>query len=191
MREKTVCFTGHRAFRANDVLVAEAQLDLVLRDLISKGYTDFAAGGAMGFDMLAEWTVLKLKKEYPHIKLHLILPCRDQTNGWNWMNLRAYEDILNRADDYIYTSEMYVRGCMHKRNRYLVDMSSVCVCYLKKKEGGTAYTVDYALKNGLEVINLAKKEEDERKDEEEKKEATEKEKKEDEAADFEFLLMSL
>ena len=45
---------------------------------------------------------------------------------------------------------------MHKRNRHLVDNSSVCVCYLNKENGGTAYTVDYAGKKGLEIINLVK-----------------------------------
>ena len=48
------------------------------------------------------------------------------------------------------------QGCMHKRNRHLVDNSSVCVCYLNKENGGTAYTVDYAGKKGLEIINLVK-----------------------------------
>ena len=55
----------------------------------------------------------------------------------------------------VYTSQEYTKGCMHKRNRHLVDHSSVCVCYLTKKDGGTAYTVDYAERQGLEVINLA------------------------------------
>ena len=44
---------------------------------------------------------------------------------------------------------------MHKRNRHLVDHSSICVCYLTEDRGGTAYTVNYAKKQGLKVINLA------------------------------------
>ena len=44
---------------------------------------------------------------------------------------------------------------MHKRNRHLVDNSSVCVCYLAKDSGGTDYTVGYARLKGLKVINLA------------------------------------
>ena len=55
----------------------------------------------------------------------------------------------------VYVSRQYTRGCMHERNRHLVDNSSVCVCYLNRESGGTAYTVDYAEKQGLEVINLA------------------------------------
>ena len=44
---------------------------------------------------------------------------------------------------------------MHKRNRHLVDNSSVCVSYMTKNTGGTAYTVGYAIKNHVQVINLA------------------------------------
>jgi hypothetical protein len=44
---------------------------------------------------------------------------------------------------------------MQKRNRHLVDNSSVCICYLTKPTGGTAYTVNYARRSGLQVINMA------------------------------------
>ena len=44
---------------------------------------------------------------------------------------------------------------MQKRNRHLVDNSSLCISYLTSDSGGTAYTVDYAKANGLKVINLA------------------------------------
>ena len=43
---------------------------------------------------------------------------------------------------------------MHKRNRHLVDNSSVCVCYLNRESGGTAYTVRYAKEKGLEIVNI-------------------------------------
>ena len=45
---------------------------------------------------------------------------------------------------------------MAKRNRHLVDNSSVCVAYLTRSGGGTAYTVEYAKKHGLKIINIAK-----------------------------------
>ncbi len=43
---------------------------------------------------------------------------------------------------------------MLERNRHLVDCSSVCVCYMYKDTGGTAYTADYAYKKGIEVVNI-------------------------------------
>ena len=39
-------------------------------------------------------------------------------------------------------------------DRYLINYSSACICFLTKHEGGTAYTVDYAIQNGLDIINV-------------------------------------
>ena len=70
-------------------------------------------------------------------------------------DVEIYEEIKRQADKVVYTSEEYTKGCMHKRNRYLVDNSSVCIAYLTEAKGGTAYTVDYALKHNLTVYNVA------------------------------------
>ena len=71
--------------------------------------------------------------------------------------MKIYESIKEQADKVVYTSEEYTRGCMHKRNRHLVDNSSVCICYLTESTGGTAYTVNYAKEKGLMTINVAEK----------------------------------
>lgn len=63
--------------------------------------------------------------------------------------------ILDLADEVTYACEHYTSYCMSKRNRMLVDKSSVCITYLKRKTGGTAYTADYAKKQGLEIFNIA------------------------------------
>ena len=128
-----------------------------ITDLIGHGYLYFGAGGALGFDTLAAQTVLELKKTYPQIKLILVLPCETQTRGWESCDVATYEEIKAQADKVVYTSKEYARGCMHKRNRHLVDNSSVCICYLTEQSGGTAYTVQYAESKMLDVINIAKK----------------------------------
>lgn len=99
--------------------------------------------------------VLELKTEYPQIRLILVLPCFSQADRWSDKDKTVYDDIKRRADKVVYTSQEYFRGCMQKRNRHLVDNSSICICYLTENTGGTAYTVDYAVQNGLEVINMA------------------------------------
>ena len=131
------------------------RLKQVLIEAIEQGYRYFGAGGALGFDTLAAQTVLKLKSEYPEIKLILVLPCENQTRGWGRTNLEEYERIKALADKVVYTSKDYYSGCMHKRNRHLVDNSSLCICYLTEQSGGTAYTVNYARSQGLKIINVA------------------------------------
>lgn len=124
-------------------------------EAIEQGYRYFGCGGALGFDTLAAQTVLRLQEIYPEIRLILVLPCRDQTRGWKQADVAEYDRIMKAADKVTYTSEQYYSGCMHKRNRHLVDNSSLCICYLTEQSGGTAYTVNYARSQGLKIINVA------------------------------------
>ena len=154
LKQRTACFTGHRKIPPEQQEKVVRQLRKALIELVDSGYRYFGAGGALGFDTLAAQTVLSLRAEYPQIKLILVLPCLSQTRGWSTGDIEIYEDIKSNADKVVYTSEEYTRGCMHKRNRHLVDNSSVCICYLTEATGGTAYTVDYAQTKNLTVINL-------------------------------------
>lgn len=77
----------------------------------------------------------------PDIRLIFVLPCYSQTRGWSSEDVGIYESIKEQADKVVYISEEYTRGCMHKRNRHLVDNSSVCIAYLTESKGGTAYRV--------------------------------------------------
>ena len=45
----------------------------------------------------------------------------------------------------------YDRGCMLRRNRYMVDHSSRLIAAFDGTLGGTMYTVTYAMKQGTEV----------------------------------------
>ena len=155
MKEKTCCFTGHRDIPLLQLPIIKSKLEKTIIEYIEKGYCYFGAGGALGFDTLAAQTVLKLKETYPQIKLILVLPCLTQTRGWKEADVKEYERIKSLADKVVYTSQEYTRGCMFKRNRHLVDFSSLCIAYLTKDEGGTAYTVKYAKQSGLNIINLA------------------------------------
>lgn len=159
MREETCCFTGHRNLPAAKQQQIAERLEQTVVKLIESGVRYFGAGGALGFDTMAAQTVLKLKKDYPQIKLILVLPCKSQTRGWREKDVEIYEAIKKAANKVKYTSEEYTRDCMFKRNRHLVDNSGVCVAYLTEATGGTAYTVDYAKKQGVRVINLGEPEE--------------------------------
>lgn len=156
-RSQTVCFTGHRDLSDCDT---DSLCELVRKTIliyIRREYKNFICGGALGFDSIAAECVAELKKEYSDIKLVLALPCRDQTAKWSSVEeLSFYKKMLGQADEVVYTSAMYSKGCMHLRNRYMVDNSSVCIAYKTSEKGGTAYTYKYAEKAGIEVVNLGK-----------------------------------
>lgn len=153
--ERTACFTGHRTIPFLQRRKIEKRTEEALIEAIKQGYRFFGAGGALGFDTLAAQTVLRLKKTYPQIKLILVLPCLSQTRGWRSEDIAEYERIKAAADKVVYTSQEYTRDCMFKRNRHLVDNSSLCIAYLTENTGGTAYTVDYARFKGLIIKNVA------------------------------------
>ncbi len=155
MREKTCCLTGHRRLSPGEASLARERLDRALRALIGDGVIYFGVGGAVGFDLLAADTVLALREEYPYIKLILVLACRDQAARWGAADQARLYHVCANADKVVCLQESYTADCMKARDRYLVDHSSVCVCWLTHYGGGTGYTEQYALKNGRQVVHLA------------------------------------
>ncbi len=154
--EKTVCFTGHRQIADTEYAPLMDALRKEIEKQIQNGAVHFRTGGALGFDTVAALSVLSLRREYPNIRLELILPCPTQTKDWTFSDARLYEQILAQADLVRYVSPFYRNGVLQMRNRALVDGANVCIAFLKHSHGGgTAYTAAYALKNGLELINLA------------------------------------
>lgn len=152
--EKICCFTGHRSLD-DDTNELFKILSVLLDNIITEGYTVFRAGGALGFDMLAAEAVLKKKEDGRRIRLELLLPCRDQAKNWGPANHARYKRMLLLADQIEYIADTYSPGCMHARNRRLVDGSNLCIAYCKREKGGTAYTCRYAKEKGLDIINLA------------------------------------
>ncbi|MBR2411421.1 MAG: DUF1273 family protein [Clostridia bacterium] len=155
MTESSCFFTGHRNIPVGELPALKEKLYNTVKKLISDGITDFYAGGAVGFDTLAAITVLKLRKEYSHIKLHIIVPCENQEKKWTPESKELYRKINEAADEVKILSPVYYTGCMQVRNRYMADNSSICIAYLTEPSGGTASTVKYAEKQGKTIINIA------------------------------------
>ena len=151
------CFTGHRQIPVEHMKALYRELDRVLDILIRSGVDRFLAGGALGFDTLAALTVLDKKEKYPHIRLELCVPCRGQDSKWSEADKQNYRYIYENADKVTVLNENYTPYCMHQRNRYMVDNSDYCVAYCTESRGGSAYTVEYAQKSGIKVINLGQR----------------------------------
>ncbi|MBE6582658.1 MAG: DUF1273 domain-containing protein [Ruminococcaceae bacterium] len=148
------CFTGHRAMTDEELKSSALLVSEQIKTLYAKGIRNYYAGGAIGFDLAAAVTVLNMKRVYPDITLNLALPCPEYQSKWTRSQVELFDRVRTRADNEVYVSESYHRGCMQVRNKYMVDKSAVCIAYLREKTGGTYNTVTYALKKGRQVINL-------------------------------------
>ena len=155
MMEQTACFTGHRHLPQDKQDDVASLLSRAINEAYINGYRRFMCGGALGFDTIAALQVLEFRNKHPDIRLILVIPCLDQAKRWSDHDRRIYDRISAQADEKIVLSPEYFHGCMQTRNRYMVDHSSLCICYLYSLRGGTSYTVRYAVFRDIPVINLA------------------------------------
>ena len=158
MKDKTVAFTGFRLEKmpfSEDVsntryIEFRKKLFEIISRLIDMGYSEFVSGMAQGFDTWCAEDVLSLGAH-----LECAIPFPEQDADWDSAAQQRRNDIIARAHKQIIIAPKFKRGCYYERNRYMVDKASVVVCgYSGVKSGGTAYTVDYALKQDKIVIQL-------------------------------------
>lgn len=154
MLEQTACFTGSRQLPENEREELFGRLVGVIESLLREGVRYFGVGGALGFDELAARAVLSLRGMYPALRLIMVLPCPEWNARWPQADRRRYARLCAQADKVVTVCDGYEAGCMQRRNRWLVDNSSVCVCWGDTSAGGTAYTVAYAEKQGKRIIRL-------------------------------------
>jgi len=159
-----VSFTGYREaklpfFGEDDPLLEEFKerlFDTILK-LIGNGAREFYSGMALGVDTYAAQAVLKAKEQFPEISLIAVVPCADQDKLWNGAQRQRYKELLAQCGKIITISPKYEKGCMHKRNRALVELCDILVAVYDGKPGGTRYTVDYAKKIGRKIIEIPPK----------------------------------
>lgn len=156
MKANTCCFTGHRNIRKEDEDMIRFKIREQVLIQLENGISTFMVGGAVGFDMLAAEVLLDLReKEGKELRLISVLPYLEWRERWPEEEKDREDRILERSDEITFMDGQIIRRTYLDRDRKMVDHSSVCIAYCTRRNGGTAYTVRYALKNGLQVINLA------------------------------------
>ena len=153
MFEDVCCFTGHRYLPADRLGEIKKRLEAESEACIRQGVILFETGGALGFDTMAAHTVLRLREGYA-VRLRLVLPCPEQAKLWKKEDILVWRQIRQRADETVTVSPHYFSGCMHRRNRYMVDHSSLLLAVHDGSTGGTRYTIEYALRRRKDVLIL-------------------------------------
>ena len=163
MCRKSCAFTGHRpkkfswGYDETDkrcVKLKETLADQI-ENLVIDGYTDFLSGMAEGVDTWAAEIVLAFREKNPALKLHCILPCREQADKWSDSARERFRNILEQADSIVYVNRAYKKNCMLERNHFLVDHADLLLAvYNGEQRGGTAATVRYATKQSKEIFTL-------------------------------------
>lgn len=159
-RATTCCFTGHRPDKlpwgADETdprcLILKERLAAAVDRACDKGIRHFICGMARGADLYFAEAVLELRKRRASITLEAARPCESQADSWPQAERKRYFDLLDRCDYETLVQHSYDRGCMQRRNRYMVDRSALVLSvYNGVPKGGTAQTLAYAMRRGVEV----------------------------------------
>lgn len=118
-----------------------------------EGVSVFMSGMARGVDLWAAEAVLQIQNVKPSQKIELwaIVPYDRQPLAWSAKERARYQRILEQAARVEYISHDYYNGCLQKRNRYMVDHATHLLAVYDGQPGGTASTIRYARKKGLEI----------------------------------------
>ena len=158
---KICCCTGHRpkgfSWDYEDKTLREHKeylgyLAYLVEDFIKDGYDWSISGGAIGADMDFAETVIALRERYPHIRLEIAAPCKQQDRKWREADKARYQAICAQADEINVLSPYYTAWCMDRRNRYMVDKADlVLAIWNGRKTGDTYQTQQYAQKKDKQV----------------------------------------
>lgn len=155
----TAAFTGHRSYRGQ----ATEALDGAVGGLCDRGYRIFLCGMALGFDMAAAESVLRIRTLRPRdrIRLVAVVPFPGQAARYPAAERVRYDRIIAAADDVVEIAPQYVGHCYALRNDFLVDNASAIVAWYDGSAGGTRYTIRRARRLRREILNLRPEEQTE------------------------------
>ena len=144
-RQKRCCFTGHRPEKLKSTESEIKQgLARAIETALAAGKRTFITGMARGTDIYASELILQYRDADPSIHLICALPHPNFEKRWSAQWQQRYCAILKRADLIKETSLSFNMGSYQKRNKWMVDRSSMVIAVFNGKSGGTKNTIDYA-----------------------------------------------
>ena len=159
LRKRTVCFSGHRPEKLTlngdsgsmVVRYLKSILYKEILDSIAAGYDRFITGLARGVDLWAGEILMELKAQGENISIIAVKPYK--THGDNFLGKEKFSlgRLLSKADEVICLADEYRKGCLQRRNEYMVDHSGKLIAVVSDYRSGTGATIRYAEKQGIEV----------------------------------------
>lgn len=118
------------------------------------GYRYFLCGMAVGFDLEAAKAVISLRERLPGVEVVAVIPFKGSQERFSTEQRTLFDQIVEESAEAITLATRYSTDVYARRNNYLVDNSSAVVTYFTGEKGGTAYTINRAVKNLSYIINI-------------------------------------
>lgn len=161
-RQSACCFTGHRPgklpwrYREEDpdCVALKQRIADAVETAYQEGYCHFLCGMAQGCDLYFCEAVLDLRSRHPDVTVEAAIPCPTQAEGWPPDQRERYARLVAACDFETLVSDRYTASCMQRRDRYMVDHASLLIAAFDGTPGGTRYTMEYAMRRGLQIVDL-------------------------------------
>ena len=154
----TVSFLGHRKI-CNQLHIDRTLDELVTRLLREHSYVEFLVGRDGDFDQLVSSAIRRCQREYggknsSHI---WVMPYPTAFFRDNEEACYAYYDEIEICEE---STAKHFKAAFQVRNRHMVDRSNLVIFYVETSEGGAYQTMQYAIQQGKNLINLYRAKED-------------------------------
>lgn len=136
-------FFGHR-----DCYELEGKvLERAIEELIAKGVKQFYAGNQGHFDSMVFSCMTALKEKYPYISFSVVLAYMPTQKGKDniYSGCSVYPEGIESGA---------ARFAIERRNRWMIERATYCLCYINHTWGGAYKFVCQAKRRGVTVINL-------------------------------------
>lgn len=161
-RNNSCCFTGHRLEklpwgdneRDAACISLKERIAASVEAVYVSGVTHYICGMATGCDMYFGEAVAELRRAHDEVTLEAAVPYDGQSNRWSAALKKRYNRLLSECDYVTVVSRDYTPDCMMKRNRYMVDNARVLIAAYNGSRGGTMNTMLYAMRSGVEIIEI-------------------------------------
>ena len=161
-RQISCCFTGHRPGKLPWRYDEEDRRCLSLKrriaDAVDAAYEEgcrhFLCGMALGCDLYFCEAVLALRERRPGVTVEAAIPCPTQADAGSPGQRARYRRLVEACDFETLVSARYTPYCMQRRDRYMVDHSSLLIAAFDGTPGGTQYTMQYAMSRGVSIVDL-------------------------------------
>ena len=161
-RETTCCFTGHRPgklpWRDDETdprcIALKESICRELEKAYDRGYRHFICGMAQGCDLYFCEAAQALRDSRPGVTVEAAIPCESQADKWPPEDKERYQRLVGLCDFETMVQRQYDRGCMLRRNRYMVDHSTLVIAVYDGTNGGTRRTLEYAIRQKIPFVDI-------------------------------------
>lgn len=162
MQKKSCCFAGHQLSKLpwgeNEADPRCKALKFRLTQEVARAYQNgfrhFICGMSLGCDMYFGEAVLDLKRRYGDVILESAIPYEEQAAEWSNRQRDRYFHLAANCDIETMVQTGYTPDCLTRRNRYMVDCSSVLITVYNGQFGNTMHALAYAKRKKLKILPI-------------------------------------